>query len=68
MLSVLSYVTVSSVGEAVELGMYGAPFIKIESPAAGDSPMVCFGTSLYKKLADFLVLRPKPVLANDCCS
>ena len=36
--------------EAVELGMYGAPFIKIESPA-GDTPMVCFGSDRFEQLA-----------------
>ena len=39
------------VTEAVELGMYGAPFIKIESPAAGDTPMVCFGSDRFEQLA-----------------
>lgn len=39
------------VAEAVELGMYGAPFIKIESPAAGDTPMVCFGSDRFEQLA-----------------
>ena len=41
----------NSVEEAVELGMYGAPFIKIDSPAAGDTPMVCFGSDRFEQLA-----------------
>lgn len=31
--------------------MYGAPFIKIESPAAGATPMVCFGSDRFEQLA-----------------